>query len=282
MSQFPLVPGHEIVGTVKAVGEHVTNVAVGQRVGLGWFSGSCMTCDQCMSGDHNLCHGTEGVIVGRHGGFADMVRAEAAWVIPLPEGIDALAAGPLFCGGITVYNPIEQFGVKPTDRVGVIGIGGLGHMALRFLDAWGCEVTAFSSHPDKEGEARGFGADHFINSRDPEAVAKAANSLDFILSTVYANLDWNAYLGALRPRGRLHFVGAAPDPVPVPIFPVLIGQKSISASPLGSPAAMARMLEFTARHRIKPAIEVFPFSQVNEALEHLRQGKARYRIVLKH
>ncbi|MBN2430826.1 MAG: zinc-binding dehydrogenase, partial [Acidobacteria bacterium] len=188
----------------------------------------------------------------------------------------------LFCGGITVFSPIVEFGVKPTDRVGVIGIGGLGHMALRFLDAWGCEVTAFSSHPDKERQIREFGADHVINSRDPEAVAQAANSLDFILSTVNVVLDWNAYINALRPRGRLHFVGAVPEPIPAPVFPLLIGQKSISASPLGSPATTARMLEFAARHRIQPAIEVFPFHQVNEALEHLRQGKARYRIVLKH
>ena len=153
-TQYPFVPGHEIVGTVQAVGAYTKGVSVGQRVGLGWYAGSCMTCEWCKSGNHNLCPSAVGTIVGRHGGFADKVRAEAAWVIPLPHSFSAAAAGPLFCGGITVFNPIMQFDIKPTDRVGVVGIGGLGHMALRFLDAWGCEVTAFSSSPEKEGEAR--------------------------------------------------------------------------------------------------------------------------------
>ena len=164
ISQYPLVPGHEVVGTIAQVGNAVKKLKVGQRVGLGWNSRSCMTCEWCMSGNHNLCLTAEGTIVGRYGGFADAVRAHEGWVVPLPEAIDPAVAGPLFCGGITVFNPIVQFDVKPTDRVGVIGIGGLGHMALRFLHAWGCDVTAFSTSPDKEAEAKEMGANHRANA----------------------------------------------------------------------------------------------------------------------
>ena len=280
MTAYPLVPGHEVVGTVAAVGEGVTNVAVGDTVGLGWYSGSCLTCRQCMSGDHNLCAGNEGTIVGRHGGFADAVRCQAEWAIPLPQGVNAAKAGPLFCGGITVFNPIIQFGVRPTDRVGVIGIGGLGHLALQFLAKWGCEVTAFTSTDAKADEAREMGAHHVVNSRDAAQLEAVAGSFDLILSTVNVDLDWNSFLVALGPRGRLHSVGAVPSPIPVPAFSVIPGQKSVSGSPLGSPATTAMMLEFCARHGIEAVTEHFPMSEVNEAFDHLRAGKARYRIVL--
>ncbi|MEA5471406.1 NADPH-dependent aldehyde reductase Ahr [Spirulina sp. 06S082] len=282
MTQYPFVPGHEVVGTIAAVGEGVQNLKVGQRVGLGWFSRSCTSCEWCMSGNHNLCLSNESTIVGRHGGFADKVRAHQEWVIPLPEGLDPAKLGPLFCGGITVFNPIVQLDIQPTDRVGVIGIGGLGHMALNFLSAWGCDVTAFSSSPDKEAEAKELGANHFVNSRDPEALAAVENSLDFILSTVSADLDWGAYIAALRPKGRLHLVGVAPNPISSPVFPLILGQKSISASPLGSPATTQKMLEFSTRHNIEPITETFPFEEVNAAIEKLRNGKPRYRLVLKH
>ena len=145
MTAYPFVAGHEASGTVTAVGEHAKGVKVGDRVGLGWFSKSCMGCRTCLHGDHNMCPTNEATIVGRHGGFADTVRCHWAWAVKLPDGVDAAKAGPLFCGGITVFNPIVQFGVRPTDRVGVIGIGGLGHMALAFLRASGCDVTSFTS-----------------------------------------------------------------------------------------------------------------------------------------
>jgi len=280
LTVYPFVPGHEVIGTVLAVGERVGHLRTGQRVGVGWFSRSCMTCASCMGGDQHLCASGQGIIVGRHGGFADRVRADAAWAIPIPPGLAPASAGPLLCGGITVFNPILQFDVKPTHRVGVVGIGGLGHMALRFLDAWGCEVTAFSSSPHKEEEARGLGADHFIHSTDAQALEKIAGSLDFIIVTVNVPLDWPAYINALRPRGRLHVVGAVLEPMSVPAFPLIIGQKSISGSPVGSPQAIATMLDFAARHRIEPVVETFPLSKCNEAMERLRQGKALYRLVL--
>lgn len=281
-TKYPFVPGHEVVGTVAAVGDLVTTIKVGQKVGLGWFSHSCMHCNLCMSGDHNLCLTAEQTIVNRHGGFANKVRAHSEWVTPIPEGIDVSKAGPLFCGGITVFNPIVQFNVKPTDRVGVIGIGGLGHMALQFLRAWGCDVTAFSSNPSKEEEARSLGANHVVNSRDPKALEAVANSFDLILSTVSADLDWVTYINALRPKGRLHFVGVVPSAILSYAFALIQGQKSLSGSPLGSPATIGKMMDFVARHGIEPVTETFAFSQVNQAIAHLEEGKARYRIVLKH
>lgn len=281
-SSFPLVPGHEVIGTVEAVGEQAKGLSVGDRVGLGWFSGSCLSCPSCLSGRHQLCGSAEQIIVGRHGGFADRVRANWEWAIKLPSTLDAASAGPLFCGGITVFAPIIDFGVKPTHRVGVIGIGGLGHLALQFLNKWGCEVTAFSSSESKADEARRLGAHHVVNSRDPAAIAKLAGTLDFILVTANATLDWDAYIAALAPDGRLHFVGAVLEPVPVAAFSLIGGRKSVSGSPLGSPATVAKMLEFCARHSIAPVIETFPMTEVNAALDHLRAGKARHRVVLKN
>ena len=282
MTKYPFVPGHEIEGTIAAIGSRVTHLRVGQTVGLGWYSRSCMTCRWCMRGDHNLCPNAEGTIIGRHGGFADRVRCAAAWATPLPEGVERASAGPLLCGGITVFNPIVQFDVRPTDKVGVIGIGGLGHMAIRFLRAWGCDVTAFSSSADKEKEARDLGAHHFVNSRDPAAVNRLAGAFDFIISTINVPVDWAAYVNALSPRGRLHLVGAVTEPIPVSAFPLIMSQKSISGSPLGSPATTASMLDFAARHKVAPITEVYPFAKVNDAIERVRSGKARYRVVLKH
>jgi alcohol/geraniol dehydrogenase (NADP+) len=281
-SKYPLVPGHEVAGRIVAMGDNVKGLKTGQRVGLGWFSQSCLSCPQCLSGDHNLCVTGEQTIVGRHGGFADRVRCHWLWAVPLPDALDPTVAGPLFCGGITVFNPIVQFDVQPTDRVGVIGIGGLGHLALQFLSHWGCEVIAFSSSDSKKDEAMKLGAHRVVNSRDPAQLQKIAGSLDFVISTVNASMAWDAILGTLAPKGRLHFVGAVLEPVPVPVFSLLMGQRAISGSPLGSPATTAKMLEFCTRHEIKPVIEKFPMSKVNEAIEHLRAGKARYRIVLEN
>lgn len=280
-TQYPFVGGHEITGTVAAVGAHVKHVQVGQWVGLGWHASYCNTCHECMSGDQNLCTTAQGTIVGRHGGFADKVRANAASVVILPEGVDAASAGPLFCGGITVFNPMVQFDVKPTDSVAVIGIGGLGHMAVQFLHAWGCKVTAFTSSEAKTKEALELGADDTINSRDPAALAAAAGRFDYIISTVNVKLDWNAYVGTLKPRGRLHFVGATMEPLDLNVFPLLMGQRSVSGSPVGSPSTIAKMLDFAKQHQIKPMVEMFDFKDINAAIDRVRSGQARYRVVLK-
>ena len=277
---YPFVPGHEVVGIVEETGTNVTYLRPGQRVGVGWFSHSCMTCDFCMAGDHNLCTSAQGIMLGRNGGFADRVRVDAAWANVVPDSIPTEKAGPLFCGGITVFNPIVQFGVKPTDRVGIVGIGGLGHMALQFLDAWGCEVTAFTSSAGKADEARRLGADSVVNSRDQDAIQGVGPVLDFILVTANASLPWDAYFAALRPRGRLHLVGAVLEPIPVAAFSLLMGQKSVSASPLGSPATIRQMLEFAARHNIAPNVETVPLSKATEALLRLDTEKPAERLVL--
>lgn len=282
MTNYPIVPGHEIVGEVIALGEQVKNLKVGDRVGLGWFSESCMRCDSCLDGDHNLCSSLEQTIVGRYGGFAEKVRCHWSWAIPLPEGLDPKNAGPLFCGGITVFNPIIQYNVLPTDNVGVVGIGGLGHLAIQFLNKWGCHVTAFTSSPGKAEEARKFGAHEIVNSRDDKALEKVAGSLDFLIVTVNVSLNWNLYLNSLKPKGRLHFVGAVMEPIAVPAFSLIMGQKSVSGSPLGSPATTSKMLQFCDLHKIEPQTELYPMSRVNDALEHLKAGKARYRIVLQN
>jgi len=276
------VAGHEAVGTIVAAGDRVKRVKVGDRVGVGWFSGSCMACPQCLAGDHNLCATAEQTIVGRFGAFADRVRCHWLWATPLPPALDPVKAGPLFCGGITVFNPIIQCGVQPTQRVGVIGIGGLGHMALQFLNKWGCEVLAFTSSDSKRQDALKFGAHDTVNSRDSAQMQKLAGALDFILVTANVTLDWPVIINALAPKGRLHLVGAVLEPIPVAAFSLISGQKAVSGSPLGSPSTTAKMLEFCARHGIAPVIEQFPMSRVNEALEHLRAGKARYRIVLEN
>lgn len=280
MTSYPLVPGHEVIGTVAAVGDRVSTLSTGQTVGLGWYSGSCMHCGQCMAGDHNLCGSSESTIVGRHGGFATRVRCKAEWAVPLPDGVDAAKAGPLFCGGITVFNPIVQMGVKPTDRVGVVGIGGLGHLAIQFLAKWGCHVTAFTSSDSKAQEAIDLGAHAIVNSRDADAIKAIAGSLDFIISTVNVPLDWKAYLTALAPRGTLHTVGAVLEPIPVGAFDLIMGQKQVSGSPLGSPRTTALMLDFCARHGIEAVTEHYRMSEANAALEHLHAGNARYRIIL--
>ena len=282
MTKYPLVPGHEAVGTVRAVGARVTRVKPGDRVGLGWYSQSCMGCRQCLHGDHNLCPTAESTIVGRHGGFADTVRGHWAWATPLPAGLDPATAGPLFCGGITVFNPFVQFDVRPTHRVGIVGIGGLGHMAVQFANRWGCEVTAFSSSAGKADEAKRLGAHHVVSSKDDAAVKKLAGTLDLLLVTVNVPLNWPAYLDALAPKGKLHFVGAVLEPVAVPAMAMIMAQKSVSGSPLGSPATTADMLDFCARHGIAPVTETFPLSKVNDAIAHVRAGKARYRVVLEN
>jgi len=280
ISQYPLVAGHEIIGKISATGSNVETLKKGMTVGLGWHSGYCGHCLLCKTGDQNLCPSAEGTIVAHHGGFADKVRAEAPSVVVIPEGMDLKSAGPLLCGGITVFNPLVQFDVKSTDKVAVIGIGGLGHIALQFLNAWGCEVTAFTSSESKRQEALTLGAHKTLNSRDQEEIEAAESSFDFVISTVNVKLDWSLYVNTLKPKGRLHFVGATLEPLEVGAFPLIKGQRSVSGSPVGSPATIDKMLEFANRHNIKPQVEMFPMTKINDALDHLKSGKARYRIVL--
>jgi len=281
LTQYPIVPGHEIVGEVLGVGSSVKNIKVGDNVGIGWLSSSCMSCSECMSGDHNLCASGEGTIIGRHGGFSEYVRSHWSWAIPIPDGMDLSKTGPLLCGGITVFSPMYLSKIKPTDSVGVIGIGGLGHLAIKFLKHWGCEVIAFSSNSSKEAEILEMGASKVINSKDSKQLEMVSGKLKFILNTTNVSLDWNSYLSALSPKGKLHTVGAVLEPMEIPAFSLIMGDKSVGGSPIGSPELIRLMLEFCKRHNIYPDVEEFPMNMANEAVEHLKEGKARYRVVLK-
>ena len=279
LSQYPAILGHEVVGRITAIGPKSKGLEIGQRVGVGWNSGSCMHCRQCMSGAHHLCPQVQPTIVGHRGGFASHVRSHWAWAIPLPDTLNFADAGPLLCGGITVFSPLAMY-AKPTDRVGIIGIGGLGHMAVKFAAAYGCDVTAFTSSQSKFDEAKGFGANHVVSSRDSAAIGKLGSSFDLLISTVNVKLDWDAMIGTLAPKGRLHVVGAVLEPIPVAAFSLIMQQRSISGSPSGSPRGIATMLDFASRHNIAPQTEHFPMSQINEAFARLESGMARYRIVL--
>lgn len=280
ISSFPAVPGHEVIGRVAALGPQAKGISVGQLVGIGWSAESCMHCPQCLAGDGNLCAENVATIVRHYGGFADRIRAQWQWVISLPETLDVRNAGPLLCGGTTVFAPFHDYDISPTQHVGVVGIGGLGHLALKFAKAWGCEVTAFTSTDSKADEARAFGAHNVVNSRDREALRSLARTVDLLLVTVNVPLDWPSMVGMLAPRGRMHMVGAVLKPMPVAAMDLISSQRSISGSPTAGPQIMAKMLEFAARHGIAPQTEHFPMDQVNDALEHLKAGNARYRMVL--
>jgi len=280
MSQYPFIPGHEIIGRVTAVGGLVRGLVNGQRVGIGWQRGACLACEWCLSGQENLCPANEATCVGHHGGFAQAIRIDSRFVYDIPESLPSTHAGPLLCAGLTVYSPLRRYGITPPMKVGVVGIGGLGHLALQYARAFGCEVTAFTTSPDKEKEAQHYGAHRVINAGNLADLEKMAGTLDFILSTVFADLNWAAYVNILRPNGKLCLVGAPLSAIPIPAFPLIMGQKSLCGSVIGGRNMMREMLEFSARHSILPQIEQFPMERVNEALERVEKNQARYRVVL--
>jgi uncharacterized zinc-type alcohol dehydrogenase-like protein len=279
-SRYPFIPGHEIVGEVTAVGSEVRDRTVGERVGIGWQADSCGICEWCRQGDEHLCANAQPTCVGRNGGYADSVRVNSRFAIPVPEILDSENVAPLLCAGITVYAPIRNHGVRPSSRVGVVGIGGLGHLGLQFAKAFGAEVTALSTSKDKEAEALKMGADHFVNSRDMGELKKVAGSFDFLLSTVSADQDWQALVNCLRPKGTLCVVGVPPSPISIQAFSLLAGQKSVSGSPIGSPRDLHEMLDVAARHGVKAITERFPMAKANEAIAKVKKSKVRYRAVL--
>ena len=280
LSKYPFIPGHEVVGTIATVGANVKHLQVGARVGVGWQADSCGHCEWCRRGEENLCAQQVATCIGRNGGFAETVRVNARFAIPIPENMDSGTTAPLLCGGITVYSPMRLQQVNPSSRVGVIGIGGLGHMALQFAKVFGAEVTAFSSSADKEAEAKSLGAHHFLNTRETKALKAVAGGFDLILSTINVDQDWSAYVNALRPHGALVFVGVPPKPASFPIFPLISGIKSISGCNIGSPTQIAEMLDIAARHGIKAVTENFAMRDANTAVERARKGAVRYRAVL--
>ena len=280
LSKYPFIPGHEIVGVVTEVGSEVRDRTPGERVGVGWQADSCGICEWCRQGDEHLCAKSQPTCIGRNGGYADSIRVNSRFAIPVPEVLESENVAPLLCGGITVYAPLRNHGVRPSSRVGVVGIGGLGHMGLQFAKAFGAEVTAFSTSKDKEAEAKSLGAHHFVNTRDTGALKKVAGSFDFILSTVSADQDWSGYVAALRPKGMMCVVGAAPSPIQISAFSLIGGQKAISGSPTGSPQDLHEMLDVAARHGVKAITERFPMAKANDAVAKVKKNQVRYRAVL--
>ena len=282
ITDFPFVPGHEIVGTVTALGAEVQGLDKGQRVGIGWQRSACLKCEYCLRGFENLCSQLKDTCVGNHGGFAEAIRIDHRFAFPLPDGLESEYAAPLLCAGVTVYSPLVYYKVRPSMKVGVIGIGGLGHLALQFASKMGCEVTAFSSTPEKESEARGLGAHHFVYDNDSQTMEKVASTQDFILATVNADLNWESYVDALRPGGRLCFVGVPKEAISIPVFSLIVGRNSICGSPIGSRTDIREMLDFAVLNDIKPCTETIPMSRVNEGIDRLRNNQVRYRVVLEN
>ncbi len=280
ISKYPFIPGHEIVGTVTAIGSGVMDRTVGERVGIGWQADSCGICEWCRQGDEHLCAKSQPTCVGRNGGYAASVRVDAKFAVPVPSVLESEHVAPLLCAGVTVYSPLRNHGVRPSSRVGVIGIGGLGHLGLQFARTFGAEVTAFSTSKDKEGEAKSLGADHFVNTRDTGALKKLAGCFDLLLSTVGADQDWPAYVSALRPKGVLCVVGAPPSPMQINAFSLISGQKAIAGSPTGSPRDLHEMLGVAARHGVKAITERFPMAKANDAVAKVKKNQVRYRAVL--
>jgi uncharacterized zinc-type alcohol dehydrogenase-like protein len=279
-SKYPFIPGHEIVGTVVAVGTEVRSLTLGERVGVGWQADSCGICEWCRQGDEHLCAKAQPTCVGRNGGFADRLRVNSRFAIPLPKVLESESTAPLMGAGMTVYSPLRNHGVRPSSRVGVIGIGGLGHLGLQFAKAFGAEVTAFSTSKDKESDARELGAHNFVHTRDTGALKKVAGSFDLLLSTVDADQDWQAYVNALRPKGTFCMVSAPSSPLQIQALSLVGAQRSIAGSSTGSPRDLNEMLDVAARHGVKAVIESFPMAKANDAVAKVKKHQVRYRAVL--
>jgi uncharacterized zinc-type alcohol dehydrogenase-like protein len=280
-SKYPQVPGHEIVGTVGAMGSAVKHLELGQRVGVGWQRSACLECDLCLGGEENLCARQQATCMGHHGGLADRIRIDGRFAFALPPDLDSAAAAPLLCGGVTVYAPMRRYRIGATSSVAVIGIGGLGHMAIRMLRALGAEVTAFSTSPDKKPEALAMGAHDFASSTDAREIRKHFGRFDLILSTVAARLDWTTYLQTLRANGTLCLLGIPPGMImQFPPSLLITGQRSITGSDIGGRGVIREMLRFATRHGVVPQVQRMPMVEANAALTRLRQNQVRYRLVL--
>lgn len=283
-SRFPVVAGHEAVGVVQAVGDDVDpdQLPIGTRVGVGAIAGSCFRCRHCLAGRQQHCPDRDDTVLrGDRGAFAHHLRA-SDWrhAHPIPEALASADAAPLMCAGTTVFAPLLRRGVLPVHRTAVVGIGGLGHLALQFLSAWGCDVTAISSSRAKADDARRFGATDVIASSEPGALAGARGSFDFVLSTVSADLPWSEYLELLTPGGTLSVVGVPENAFAVDPLALLPEEKALVGGIPGAVVETRQMLAFAARHGIAPQVEVFGVGDIEAALERVRSGRAHYRAVL--
>lgn len=279
ITTFPFVPGHEIVGYVKARGRKVSGLEEGDRVGIGWQGRSCTRCEWCRQGEEQLCQDiAEMGTWERHGGFATSVTVDGRFAYPLPAAMPSEVAAVLVCAGISVYSPLRTYAAGSRQKVGIFGVGGLGHLAIQFAHALGYEVTALSSSPAKEQEALAFGADHFVATGDRARMRPIDYAFELVLCTAHGDLDWDELLMTLRKRGRLVLVGF-PE-LSMNSTDLVAHELSITGSFIGSRATMREMLSFAQAHGVAPRVEQMAMANVNHAIRRLKENRARYRIVL--
>jgi alcohol dehydrogenase (NADP+) len=287
-SNYPMVPGHEIVGRVTGVGSEVTKRKEGDTVGVGCMVDSCRTCGPCQAGEEQYCeqgstftyNTPEKDGVGHtYGGYSTQIVVDQDYVVRIPDGLPLDAAAPLLCAGITTYSPLRHFGVKPGMKVAIVGLGGLGHVALKLAKAMGAHVTVISHSDQKREDALKMGADDFLATHNPSVFEENAGRFDFILNTVSAEHDLNPLLGMLSLDGRMVLVGL-PNPTPVAAFPLVYRRRSLSGSLIGGIRETQEMLDFCAEKGITPEIEVIPIAMINEAYERMLRSDVRYRFVI--
>ncbi|MEU4029251.1 NAD(P)-dependent alcohol dehydrogenase [Streptomyces anulatus] len=285
---FPMVPGHEIAGIVAETGSGVTRFKVGDRVGVGCMVDSCGKCDACLMGREQHCaegntqtyNALDRSGEPTHGGYSTHIVVAETFALSIPEGIALDEAAPLLCAGITTYSPLKRWGAGPGKKVAVVGLGGLGHMAVKIAHALGAEVTVLSQSLRKKDDGLKLGADHYYATSDPRTFEELAGTFDVILSTVSAPLDFGAYLGLLRTDGTLVNVGAPEEPISLNLFSLILGNKSIAGSMIGGIKETQEMLDFCAVHGLGAEIEVIDAGRVNEAYERILASDVRYRFVI--
>ncbi|SCX43179.1 uncharacterized zinc-type alcohol dehydrogenase-like protein [Klenkia marina] len=286
-ANYPLVPGHEIAGTVAEVGAEVTKYSVGDRVGVGCFVDSCRECENCKAGEEQYClNGETGTYGGMQdgkptdGGYSEQIVVDENYVLGIPEGIDLSAAAPLLCAGITLYSPLKHWGAGPGKKVAIVGLGGLGHMGVKIAAALGAEVTVLSQSLKKQEDGLRFGAQHYYATSDESTFETLKGEFDLIVNTVSANLDLDAYLGMLRVNGTLVEVGAPEQPMTEAAFSLIQNRRSLAGSKIGGIRETQEMLDFCAEHHLGADVEVIGGDQIDEAYERVVASDVRYRFVI--
>jgi alcohol dehydrogenase (NADP+) len=288
-SIYPMVPGHEIVGRVREVGAEVTRFREGDLAGVGCFVDSCRRCGSCQEGEEQFCethlvstyNGTEAdQQTPTYGGYSSQIVVDEGYTLRIPDGLDPAAAAPLLCAGITTYSPLRQYNVGPGQKVGVVGLGGLGHMAVKLAAAMDAQVTVFSTSPSKEQDAQALGAHDFVVTRDPQNLEPLAGRYDLVLDAVSAPHDPNVYLNLLKRDGVMVLVGAPEKPLEVSAFSLIMRRRRLAGSLIGGIRETQEMLDYCAEHDITSDVEVIPIQQINEAYERTVRGDVRYRFVI--
>ena len=286
---YPLVPGHEIVGRIVSVGSDVTKFTVGELAGVGCFVDSCRHCDNCKSGEEQFCDegmtGTynsheRGTDIPTYGGYSSTITVDENYTLHISDKLPLSGVAPLLCAGITTYSPLRHLNVGKGHKVAVLGLGGLGHMAVKFAVSFGAEVTMLSGSPSKEADAKKLGAHHFALTSDAAKMESLANSFDFILNTVSGEHDYNAYLNLLTTNGTMIVVGAPPTPAQIPAFTLIMKRRSIMGSLIGGIAETQEMLDYCAEHNITSDVEVIDIADINNAYERMNRSDVKYRFVI--